>query len=81
MIENKLLTTADIENMSLKQFLKYKVDLLERKLITAEELLCANEDWILINELEHVKTLKELFYIIRQVKEDLWFDVQRRKRG
>lgn len=81
MIENKLLTTADIENMPLKQFLKYKVDLSERKLITAEELLCANEDWILINELEHVKTLKELFYIIRQVKEDLWFDVQRRKRG
>ncbi len=81
MIENKLLTTADIENMSLKQFLKYKVDTSERILIAAQELLCANEDWLLINELEHVETVKELFHIVRQAKEDLWFDVQRRKRG
>ncbi len=81
MIENKLLTTVDIENMSLKQFLKYKVKVSERILIPAEELLCANEDWLLIHELENVRTIKDLVRIVRMLKEDLWFNIQLSKRG
>ena len=79
MFTNKFLTTKDIRKMSLREFMSCYYSIPEYQLIPACQLQDANSDWLIINHLEHTKTIKELRHFIKELKEDLWYDIQNNK--
>ena len=76
--EDDLLTSKDIANMTLKEFLSFKHVKTYRSHLLSE-LMKANSNWLLIAELEDVKTIKQLQKVINDLKEDLWYEIRRNK--
>ena len=60
MFTNKLLTTKDIRKMSLREFMSCYYSIPKYQLVPVWQLQDANSDWLIINHLEHKKTIKEL---------------------
>lgn len=79
MQQKQVLTTEDIRGMSLKEFMELRQD--RCNAIPATEFQEANIDWLLISDLEGIKNLKALMELTRQLKEDLWRDIQNRKKS
>ena len=76
MFTNKLLTTKDIRKMSLREFMNYRYSIPEYQITPVCKLQCANTDWLIIDELEHTKTIKQLRHFTKELKEDLWYAIQ-----
>ena len=76
MSTDKLLTTEDIRKMSLKEFMNYRYSIPEYQITPMWKLQCANIDWLIIDELEHTKSIKRLRQFAKELKEDLWYDIQ-----
>ena len=74
--EDDLLTSKDIANMTLKEFLSFKHVKTYRS-HPLSELIEADSEWLLIAELENVKTIKRLHKVINDLKEDLWYEIRR----
>ena len=74
--EDDLLTSKDIANMTLKEFLSFK-RVKTYRAYRLKELMEANSDWLLIGDLENVTTIKELRKLINDLKEDLWYEIRR----
>ena len=71
--EKLVLTTEDIRQMSLKDFMAFRQDRYQS--IRFSELCGANSTWLLVSDLEAVKSLKGLKKLTEQLKEDLWRDI------
>jgi len=69
----QLLTSADIKGMTLEEYMRYTPD--RYKAVSAVELCEANSDWLVICDLERVKNVAELRKLIKQLKEDLWWEI------
>ena len=78
MSDRKVLKTKDIEQMTLKDFMAYKTNHYES--VCLQELCEANTDWVRVDTLENIDTMKELREKTAQFKEDLWYKIQDRKR-
>lgn len=76
--KDDLLTSEDIANMTLQEFIKFK-SIKTYKTYELKELLDANSDWLLIDELENIKSIKDLRRLIVNLKEDLWYKIKREK--
>ena len=76
--KDDLLTSEDIANMTLQEFIKFKRVKTYRS-YPAQELLDANTDWLLIGDLENIKSIKDLRRLIIELKEDLWYKIKREK--
>ena len=70
----ELLTTEDIRNMNLDEFLKYKSSSLRP--LSLQKLCEANREWTFLNLLTNTETIKELQYHVKQRKEDLWWKIK-----
>ena len=80
MTEQKtVLTTEDIRQMSLKDFMAFRQD--RYKAFSARELCGANNTWLLVSDLEAVTSLKGLKKLTEQLKEDLWWNIHKGGNG
>ena len=75
MSTDKLLTTKDIRKMSFKEFMNYRYSIPDFQITPVWKLQCANTDWLIIDQLEHTKTIKQLRHFTEELKEDLWYDI------
>ena len=76
--KDDLLTSKDIANMTLQEFIKFKRVKTYRS-YNLREFLDANLDWLLIGDLENIKSIKELGKLIIRLKEDLWYKIKHEK--
>ena len=79
MIGRQILTTKNIESMSLDEFMKFKSD--HYKSICLQTLSESNDEWLWIDMMENIKSMKELREKTRQSKEDLWWKIQSKKKA
>lgn len=79
MEQKLLLTTEDIRQMTLKEFMGYKQE--RDKVIACSKFQTANSTWLLVSDLEAVDSMKKLKQLTKQIKEDLWWGIHNRRIG
>ena len=79
MKNKQILTTRDIENMTLEKFMVYEPD--RYGTYTGPELMDANNEWLIYDAFSRIKTLREFRKRLRRFKEDIWWQVDFEKQS